>query len=272
VQDDSNGQQSLPPYGEPASRKLLTHLPRHWFPYGSPPVKRDVRPQSMRYSIAIAALMIALAVCANGQSNLMGRRIQKLSYDAKPVSTVFADLERISRELDPTERGIRFAAPGKYWGNATVTISMSNLTYGAAVADVASACGLLPLTGHDIIYLCGFQMSGPPQYGRSGITGRVIDESRDEVITNAQFTTWPAITNRVAYLADGTFVACIDYYVNRPFVDGHKVYRPEDDVISIKIEAPGFGVITQEVDVSDGSWVQPITVKMRPNNAIEAYR
>jgi hypothetical protein len=36
-------QQSLPPYGEPASRQLLTHLSRHGFPYGSPPVKRDVR-------------------------------------------------------------------------------------------------------------------------------------------------------------------------------------------------------------------------------------
>ena len=35
-------QQSLPPYGEPASRQLLTHLARHGFPYGSPPVKRDV--------------------------------------------------------------------------------------------------------------------------------------------------------------------------------------------------------------------------------------
>jgi hypothetical protein len=226
----------------------------------------------MNYWKTVSAAMLALALCAHGQSNLMARRIQQLSYVAKPVSTVFADLERLSREFDPTERGIRFASPAEYWGNATVTISMSNLTYGAAVSNVASVCGLLPLAGHDIIYLCGFQMSGPPQYGRSGITGRVIDESRDKVITNAAFTTWPAITNRVAYLADGTFVACIDYYVNRPFVDGHKVYRPEDDVISIKIEAPGFGVITQEVDVSDGSWVQPITVKMRPNNAIEAYR
>jgi hypothetical protein len=37
------GQQSLPLYGEPASRKLLTHLPRLGSPYGSPPVKRDVR-------------------------------------------------------------------------------------------------------------------------------------------------------------------------------------------------------------------------------------
>ena len=36
-------EQSLPPYGEPASRQLLTHLPRHGSPYGSPPVKRDVR-------------------------------------------------------------------------------------------------------------------------------------------------------------------------------------------------------------------------------------
>ena len=36
-------EQALPPYGEPAARQLLTHLPRHGFPYGSPPVKRDVR-------------------------------------------------------------------------------------------------------------------------------------------------------------------------------------------------------------------------------------
>jgi hypothetical protein len=35
-------EQALPPYGEPASRQLRTHLPRHGFPYGSPPVKRDV--------------------------------------------------------------------------------------------------------------------------------------------------------------------------------------------------------------------------------------
>ena len=35
-------QQSLPPYGEPAARQLLTHLSRRGFPYGSPPVKRDV--------------------------------------------------------------------------------------------------------------------------------------------------------------------------------------------------------------------------------------
>jgi hypothetical protein len=35
-------EQSLPPYGEPASRQLLTHLARREFPYGSPPVKRDV--------------------------------------------------------------------------------------------------------------------------------------------------------------------------------------------------------------------------------------
>jgi hypothetical protein len=38
----TDAEQSLPPYGEPASRQLLTHLPRHGFPYGSPPVKRDV--------------------------------------------------------------------------------------------------------------------------------------------------------------------------------------------------------------------------------------
>jgi hypothetical protein len=38
-------EQSLPPYGEPASRQLLTHLARREFPYGSPPVKRDVRPE-----------------------------------------------------------------------------------------------------------------------------------------------------------------------------------------------------------------------------------
>ena len=35
-------EQSLPPYGEPAARQLLTHLSRRGFPYGSPPVKRDV--------------------------------------------------------------------------------------------------------------------------------------------------------------------------------------------------------------------------------------
>jgi hypothetical protein len=37
-----DAEQSLPPYGEPAARQLLTHLPRRGFPYGSPPVKRDV--------------------------------------------------------------------------------------------------------------------------------------------------------------------------------------------------------------------------------------
>ena len=36
-------EQSLPPYGEPAAHQLLTHLSRRGFPYGSPPVKRDVR-------------------------------------------------------------------------------------------------------------------------------------------------------------------------------------------------------------------------------------
>lgn len=41
-------QQALSPYGEPASRQLLTHLARHGFPYGSPPVKRDVRHEKMK--------------------------------------------------------------------------------------------------------------------------------------------------------------------------------------------------------------------------------
>jgi hypothetical protein len=49
-------EQSLPPYGEPASRQLLTHLPRHGFPYGSPPVKRDVyAPVAPRVPVRFAA-------------------------------------------------------------------------------------------------------------------------------------------------------------------------------------------------------------------------
>jgi hypothetical protein len=41
-------EQTLPPYGEPAARQLLTHLSRRRFPYGSPPVKRDVGPVEKR--------------------------------------------------------------------------------------------------------------------------------------------------------------------------------------------------------------------------------
>ena len=44
----SEPQQSLPPYGEPAARQLLAHLSRRGFPYGSPPVKRDVGPVEKR--------------------------------------------------------------------------------------------------------------------------------------------------------------------------------------------------------------------------------
>jgi hypothetical protein len=40
---NDEAEQALPPYGEPAARQLLTHLSRRGFPYGSPPVKRDVR-------------------------------------------------------------------------------------------------------------------------------------------------------------------------------------------------------------------------------------
>ena len=42
IHGGKEGEQTLPPYGEPAARQLLTHLSRRGFPYGSPPVKRDV--------------------------------------------------------------------------------------------------------------------------------------------------------------------------------------------------------------------------------------
>ena len=57
-------EQSLPPYGEPASRQLLTHLPRHGVPYGSPPVKRDVGCMKMNKTKELVLRLLAVLAFA----------------------------------------------------------------------------------------------------------------------------------------------------------------------------------------------------------------
>ncbi len=113
----SESQPSLPPYGEPASRKLLTHLPRHRFPYGSPPVKRDVglKDQMIRLQTIVAVSFLVATLLLAGCDRSRLRPDEPLS--AATITTMFSGEVEKSLPIETAQEILPFLAKADHQYN-----------------------------------------------------------------------------------------------------------------------------------------------------------
>ena len=137
-------EQSLPPYGEPASRKLLTHLPRLGFPYGSPPVKRDVGREIMNNSErTLLAAIVSGEQDLNAVESAIGsaRTIEFLSALAETYK--WDDGVRIPMKIAQHPLCGRGLALKLYWLAEGIALATGEIERNEYNNDWADLCELL---------------------------------------------------------------------------------------------------------------------------------
>ena len=197
-----------------------------------------------------------------------------LIYDNVSAVNILQDIECISQQLDPSNKGLHFVtAPHDYynWPDAPVTLHLTNISLRQSIQYLSEVCGLLPIFGTHNVFLCGSQLGGPPRVHRAGIAGRLVDVETHSPITNAVFVSERHRTNAVATLPDGRFMGAIDYYINRPFCDGVFIYRTEDDEYDITVSAPGYDSQTIKVMGGDQQADEILIEMKKCQQAVPGY-
>ena len=129
-------------------------------------------------------------------------------------------------------------------------MKLSNITVQVAIGYIAELGGMTLMYGRNNAYFCMSPFTGPPSYARAGVIGRIIDATSGLPITNATIVSWPNHSNEVAFRADGTFVAAVDYIYHPLFADGLALRMPDQDRFEITIVAPGYE--DKELPVDNG--------------------
>jgi hypothetical protein len=209
------------------------------------------------------------------QSAVWEQRIPRLDYDKANVLKIYQDLETLSKEVDPEKRGIRiitFRHPTNTY--PLITLHLTNITFKFAARMISELGGLHVIFGDNNIYEFGWPFSGPPYYHRAGVIGRIVDAETGEIITNATLTSWPdpmkVCKSRIQYSVDGTFIAVIDYLIQRIFMDGFWVIQPEDYKFEVLVNASGYKEQKIIIDDTDKTDTGEVIIKIKKSQSTNA--
>lgn len=195
-------------------------------------------------------------IAVSDQSSVWEQRIPQLDYDNADPDKVFADIEALSKKVDPEKRGIRIVTRKRPPGSksASLTLHVADISIKDAVRYVSEVTSTPMIFLYDAACEYGLAFTGPPHYRRTGIIGRVVDEATGAIITNAMLRAFPdpldASTNRIHYAADGSFVAVVDYmFWNSRHLAEFWLVQPEDYTFDLIVRAPGYE--EQKITIDD---------------------
>lgn len=174
-------------------------------------------------------------------------------------ATAFKGLAETSQSLDPRGVGVRIVYQGiaEPWDDVVVgpdTLA-SNMSLLSALELVAGITGCEIHVIEDIVLCFRRQSSGRPHFQTGVLRGELIDSLTGKAVTNASFVTCPdsslSVTNYVQFDEEGTFLAAVTYAISRPYLDGIVLHEIGDDVVPLRIEAPGYRSTNVAVDFGD---------------------
>lgn len=199
-------------------------------------------------------------------TNILWQAQVDLHCSNQTVCASFQELERQSKEIDPTGKGVCIVAPPYIREQVITNLNMNNVSLFEMLLVLTSYAN----AGNDIVLIdnvaliCMRQTDEVPIIRTAGISGNITDATDQTPVTNAVFSTVICPTNRLVINENGSYVANIQYQVRRPFVFNTIIYDDKDDEVNVTVYAKGYYPNHLKLFLGDNKAIKPTHIIMKP--------